>query len=303
MARIAVLLVLFALLLCLILVLPLLFIGAEGPAPAGETAEPQKPSITLPNITLPIPKPSRPAPSELTPPPPYNLSAMEEGIHEKVNAERARYSLAPLEYNPDLAGVARDHSISLARENEPLTDPQIYCHEIFIHHEGFDFGLYEADRLLGRGIYYFELVGENIFMTSAWEYLEADADYAPCFGELEIVREYDSPALVMEDYQKHLDYAAEARRVNWTRAEWLGEDELEQVVVDGWMESPGHRANILQPDFGEEGIGVAKVNDFIIVTEVLIDRAECGYPGAACCEDNLGVYCYEPWDCRGRICR
>jgi uncharacterized protein YkwD len=28
-------------------------------------------------------------------------------------------------------------------------------------------------------------------------------------------------------------------------------------VVEGWMESPGHRANILRPQFTEVGVGVA----------------------------------------------
>ena len=296
----------FVLLLFLILAIPVLFSLISKPRSGYQNpdvqvpAPPKSPSL-IPEIPLPLY--SKPSPSELAPPPSYNLTAMELGIHELVNKERARYGLGALEYNPDLANVARDHSIELARENAPLTDPGIYCHKIFIHHEGFDFGLYETDRLLNRSIYYFELVGENIFMTSAWKYLEADASYPPCAGGLEIVEEYDSPEAVLKDYQDHLDYASKAPRVNWTEADWLSQDGLEEVVVDGWMQSPGHRANLLEPAFGEEGIGVAKVNDFIIVTELLIDRAECGYPGAVCCEDEEGEYCFDPWECKGKECR
>ena len=29
-----------------------------------------------------------------------------------------------------------------------------------------------------------------------------------------------------------------------------------QAVVDGWMNSPGHRANILNEDFHQMGVGV-----------------------------------------------
>ena len=229
---------------------------------------------------------------------------MELEIHALVNQERAQFGLEPLKYNPDLANVARDHSINLAQKNMPLTDPEIYCHEIFIHHEGFDFGLYEADRLMNRSIYYFDVAGENIFMTSSWsELIPADPGLAPCIGELEIVEVYDDPDLVMEDYETLLEYARTARRTNWTDAEWLSQVEIGETVVEGWMESPGHRANILESRFDEEGIGVAKINDFIIVTEVLISRAECGYPDAKCCEDAYGLFCYEPWDCRGKICR
>jgi uncharacterized protein YkwD len=34
-------------------------------------------------------------------------------------------------------------------------------------------------------------------------------------------------------------------------------DELAALLVDGWMNSPGHRANILNPDFDRGGVGVA----------------------------------------------
>jgi uncharacterized protein YkwD len=30
-----------------------------------------------------------------------------------------------------------------------------------------------------------------------------------------------------------------------------------QIVVDAWMNSPGHQANILGPEFGRLGVGVA----------------------------------------------
>jgi uncharacterized protein YkwD len=33
------------------------------------------------------------------------------------------------------------------------------------------------------------------------------------------------------------------------------------VVNDGWMRSPGHRANILNPDFRLMGIGARKGHD------------------------------------------
>ena len=32
--------------------------------------------------------------------------------------------------------------------------------------------------------------------------------------------------------------------------------ETTEVLVEGWMESPGHRANILSPDFGDCGIAI-----------------------------------------------
>ena len=37
-------------------------------------------------------------------------------------------------------------------------------------------------------------------------------------------------------------------------------EELANLVVDGWMDSPGHRENILNSTYDVEGIGVA-IND------------------------------------------
>ncbi len=37
-----------------------------------------------------------------------------------------------------------------------------------------------------------------------------------------------------------------------------GNFESDQVLVQGWMDSPGHRANILKPEFTEIGVGVVK---------------------------------------------
>lgn len=37
----------------------------------------------------------------------------------------------------------------------------------------------------------------------------------------------------------------------------LTEDEMAEIAVDSWMKSPGHRKNILTPDFNRIGVGVA----------------------------------------------
>lgn len=307
MARI-ILTFLFLLLLCLIIALPLFFsmIRPEpsrdavnkSPPPPRYEKPPQKPAtepapLQVPDKTLPNPTPA------LEPEPGYDLNALELNIHDLVNRERALYGLNPLKYNTDLANVARDHSISLARENIPLTDPSIYCPEIFIHHEGTEFGLYETERLYNRSIYYFEAAGENIFMTSTWAYQLAGNYHEPCDEGLEIVYEYESLERMKEDYEALLEYSESAARVNWTSVEWSDQAELEKSIVEGWMESPGHRANILEPTYTEGGVGAAKVNNFIIVTQVFIDRAECGYLEADCCREGPYEYCFEPWQCEG----
>ena len=44
-----------------------------------------------------------------------------------------------------------------------------------------------------------------------------------------------------------------------------------QEVVTGWMNSPGHRANILKSSFGKIGIGVYQTNGVIYWTQVFTD--------------------------------
>jgi uncharacterized protein YkwD len=277
-----------------------------GPAAAHVPSNSSRPSpfIDIPKINI-----SNQTITSLAPEPSYNLSKMEMDIHNLVNREREKAGLKPLAFNPDIAAVARLHSGFLAKENGPLTDPSLYCPQPFIHHEGFDFGLYETDRMYNRSIYYFSAAGENIFMTSTWSYLETYS--TPGLGQCpdegaQMAKEYagpDAASQVQADYRSLLDYVKTAQRVNWTSVDWYSQPELEGSVVDGWMGSPGHRANILNGNYTEEGIGVAKVNDFIIVTEDFIDRTDCGYTGASCCPlGDSEQFCYEPWKCDGETC-
>ncbi len=41
-------------------------------------------------------------------------------------------------------------------------------------------------------------------------------------------------------------------------------DELAWVVVDGWMESPGHRSNIVEVNYDRTGIGVATDSEELV---------------------------------------
>ncbi len=50
--------------------------------------------------------------------------------------------------------------------------------------------------------------------------------------------------------------------------EWHSEDELARRAVEGWMKSPGHRANILTAHWIRQGLGVTVTRDLkVYVTE------------------------------------
>ena len=50
--------------------------------------------------------------------------------------------------------------------------------------------------------------------------------------------------------------------------DWKSEEAIAEETVDAWMNSPDHRDNILDPDMGREGIGVAIAkDDLVFITE------------------------------------
>ncbi|MBD3210724.1 hypothetical protein GF318_05065 [Candidatus Micrarchaeota archaeon] len=233
---------------------------------------------------------------------------MEEDIFEMVNRKREENSTAPLEWNEELAWVARQHSRELARENRPLTEPDLACPRPFIHHEGFGFGLYHYDRLRNSGIHYFGYSGENIFTIPAWKNATSYPEELPeeCPDEERIVSPYEGEhpeEQVKEAYRELLEFAENAERVSWSEVEWYGREELERNIVSGWTNSTGHRELMLDSSFDETGIGIAKVNDYYFITQIFIERLECGYKTGPCCEEEgFYPYCFEPMVCEEGVC-
>ena len=101
----------------------------------------------------------------------------------------------------------------------------------------------------------------------------------------DLARSY-SIKMARENFFSHFDRngdsiteRARAMRINgWER---LGEnlfmcqgcESFSQFAVRGWMKSSGHRKNILQRDFNETGIGIARSrNGTIFVTQVFMER-------------------------------
>jgi uncharacterized protein YkwD len=86
----------------------------------------------------------------------------------------------------------------------------------------------------------------DALMTSAQEYAVALAP-GTCFA-------HNCPPVPAQR-----DRLAQAGYGGWQR---IGEniaagDKTAESVVTGWLESPGHRANILKPEYTEIGVGVA----------------------------------------------
>ena len=254
----------------------------------------------------------------------YDLNALEQNISARINQERLAAGLNPLAYNDDLARVAREHSDNLADENEKFTDMQASCDFPLIHHEGLNFGTYVKDRLNSRGIYYYSQIGENIALITAAK-ISASYD-SLAVGQAAVTACQDERNRLEETFSGRIHAEADneaklkiveteitARQAALSKEkphtiaaiEWISPDDVASNTVAGWMGSEGHRANILNGDFDETGIGVAEINGYIISTQVFIKRATCGYRGGACCQEaGYYPYCYEPYQCeKGNVCQ
>jgi hypothetical protein len=257
---------------------------------------------------------NQPAANPITDNSPYDLSYLEKKISDLVNAERQKNGLPALTWNGDIAAVARQHSQALALENKPLTGLNKICDYFMIHHEGFSNGIYQDSRLQNNGIYYFSNSGENIAIQGGKEvfYLttsnSADQNYGDsCLAAVAAannalkaslesnISSQDKLNLITQEVGKRtLEFAAESP-VDVTSISYISADDLASEIVAGWMNSPGHRANILRPEFTEAGIGAAYVNGYVIATQDFITKITCGYQGASCCQNYS---CYLPNLCQ-----
>ncbi|MDP2676947.1 MAG: peptidoglycan-binding protein [bacterium] len=226
------------------------------------------------------PLPASPSSFTLEQKPEYDESALAQKVHDRVNQERIRAGLYPLTWDWEIAHVAFLHSSDQARDNEELTDPDILCNYPLIRHEGFLFGYSLQERFQNKNLS-FRRGGENIGILSSVKdvvyQFPQDSPPAPCpdiapFPVGDGTKE-ERIALYTSAMEESLAAARNADRdIMWVNRSWYTPDELVERIVKGWMDSPGHRANILTPHFDSGGIGVVAVNDYFIITHNFVDR-------------------------------
>jgi len=170
---------------------------------------------------LPLAEPAEEAPEEELPPPQekpeIDLVLLAKRVHEIVNKERSVAGEEPLAWDDALESIAKSHSEDMALNN--------FTGHINLKGESpTDRGLKAGYRCRKKfGLYAEEGLSENICLNSlshATKYVY-DAD-----GETQI------PI-------------------------WKTLDEIAESTVMSWMESEGHRMNMLDPHVSSEGIGIA----------------------------------------------
>ncbi len=60
------------------------------------------------------------------------------------------------------------------------------------------------------------------------------------------------------------------RRVGENLAQLSGAANPGEFVVNGWMESEGHRENLLRPEYTETGVGVCQVDGALYFTQIFL---------------------------------
>jgi uncharacterized protein YkwD len=154
-----------------------------------------------------------------------NLELM---VHDLINSERLSNGLPALEFDEELAPIARAHSQDMGENN------------FFSHNNPKGQDPSSRGKAVGYscyknfGSYYVTGLGENIFQTYT-------------YGSIWYTNGVE------------------------TGRDYLTSSQLAQQIVTGWMNSPGHRENILSSTYDREGIGV-----FITRTgEVLVTEDFC----------------------------
>ncbi len=251
-----------------------------------------------------------------------SIDLVEKKIFQLINKEREKEGLSVLVQNNELARVARSYSQYLARENEAFTGFGISCDYPLIHHQANGFGPMVSDRLKQSGVNYFSRVGENLALISAvdlkigftaddpikekldscaTERQELDKAFREALEAASNTK--DELKIVAREIEKRKDVFRDALTAKILETHWHIADEIAAEMVNGWMASPGHRKNILEAQFDESGVGIAVVNTYIIATQIFIKRADCGYIGGPCCEeDGYLPYCFIPLVCKESQC-
>ncbi len=243
----------------------------------------QKISVAESQSATPIPatniSPAPPTGLQLRGKPSYDINGIAHGVQDLINGIRVQNGLGTLTWDDTLAKVAYDHSADQAVDNILITNPDIICHYPMIRHEGIRGGYSLSDRLNAGGVSY-RSAGENIVMfSSAKDFVFQYASNNPP-PECPEVPKFTPGEGTQEErlalFQSILNLALDAVRgltpVEWVSTNWRTQDEVVQKAVELWMNSDGHRANILRSSFNYGGVGIAPVNDYFIITHNFAGR-------------------------------
>lgn len=170
-----------------------------------------------------------PAVADTGAPPKITASELERQIHQRINRERQNHGLRTLDSDQLLAAIARKHSSDMARDH-------FFSH---INLQGED----PAMRAQAMGWHKKKQRDTNTWVTGPGENLFMNHLY-----DKVVTTKHDG----IEVKKAYL---------------WKTPEQIAQSTVQGWMDSPPHRNNILSPHYDQQGIGVIISGHEIYITE------------------------------------
>ncbi|MCK9395457.1 MAG: CAP domain-containing protein [Methylobacter sp.] len=170
-----------------------------------------------------------PAAANTDAPPEITADELERQIHQLVNRERQNHGLSQLDRDELLAAIARKHSRDMASDH-------------FFNHTNLQ-GEGPVERAKNLGWDKKKQAGPNIWAVGPGENIFMNHLYD------KVVTTKQNGVTVKKEYV------------------WKTPEEIAQSTVQGWMESPPHRKNILSPTYDQQGIGVTISGHEIYVTE------------------------------------
>lgn len=204
----------------------------------------------------------------------FEPESLAREIHKRVNMIREEEGLDELAWDGRLADVALAHSREQARDNEVVTSKEYVCQYPLIRHEGFEDGFLVRDRVEDANIDY-RTVGENIAMVPLVEsrtYSYSEDDINCPEKDLVRIRDAEDEEAYLASLEKLEERTQEVGEVTFLKNELYDHEEVIDLAVEGWMDSPGHRENIVFPDYTHSGVGIVRINNYFVITQNFVGR-------------------------------
>lgn len=222
---------------------------------------------------------------------PIDTASIEQELADLINQYRQEQGLNELNYNPNIANVARSHSLDQIENNyfshyalDGRTSGdrgkligKTYCGspesisalqrlapmyaDYQKKNQSYDSRITEYERRLA----YYESIGSNNISLYNWlqkEYADLqrlgsqiDGDYTKINNAISKVNNDIRSGKITGGLSENLFYFEGPQ------------DRVIQRALESWKNSEGHNSNMLNPNWHETGIGISVSNDKIIITQ------------------------------------
>jgi len=199
--------------------------------------------------------------------PELDISKIELLVHEKINIQRTQQGLSSLELDQQISDIARMHSQDMAKNNY-FSHTSLSGEEPWDRGDPYGYKTCGTTEALALQKKYDEL---SIQYEKYPRTVSNQAQYQQAMSLYNQLNTISSQLESLGNSGQLFGGLAENISQNWIyesilyvngipNYKWNNEEKLAEQTVNGWMNSPGHRKNILS-GFHSEGIGVAIAPD------------------------------------------